>query len=194
MEWNDLPIALMDVTGLIPDEQGLVLARLAHDVDAAHAIVELGSFKGKSTCFLAAGAQAGRGAHVYAFDAWDLPTNPTGRHGYATAREAFDAHVASCGLTEHITPTRSFSVPAGEAWDGPPVGLLYIDADHGYQAVLDDFWTWWPHLIPGAVVAFDDWRTPKNPGVEKAVSRLEKYGHIRDVRIEVERLAVAVTK
>lgn len=189
-----LPAALRDVHGLIPDEEGLVLADLASRVEPGHAIVEVGSYQGKSTCYLAAGAVAGHGAHVYAFDPWGLAGNPPGRHGYNdAARAAFDAHVDACGLSGQITATQAFSAAAADDWDGP-IGLLFIDGDHSYDAVINDFWSWWPHLVRGAVVAFDDYRTPRNPGVEAAVGRLSRLGHLRDVRIEVERLAVGIAK
>ena len=50
------------LSGLIPHDEGLALADLAAAVPATEAIVELGSFKGKSTAYLAAGAKRGGGA------------------------------------------------------------------------------------------------------------------------------------
>ena len=39
----------------------------------------------RSSAPAAEGARAGRGAHVYAIDPWDLPGNPAGKHGYDDA-------------------------------------------------------------------------------------------------------------
>lgn len=186
------------LSGLIPDEEGAVLAALAALVPADQAIIELGSYKGKSTCYLAAGARAGHGAVVYAIDAWNLDGNPNGRHGYAeqSTADAFDAQLAAAGvkLGTEVVPVQEFTVLAGQQWagvGGPPVGMLYVDADHSYEAVWSDFWTWWPHLADDAIVAFDDWQTPKNPGVERAVRRIEAGGHLTGLTIHVARLAVA---
>lgn len=193
--------ALSGLSGLIPDEEGAALAALAGLVSSEHAIVELGSYKGKSTCYLAQGARDGNGATVYAIDAWDSPGNASGRHGYAeqSTKVAFAEQVESAGfrLGTDVVPIKGFSVDVAKIWRtshevaGPPVGMLYIDADHAYESVWGDFWSWWPHLTDDACVAFDDYRTPRNPGVEQVVHRIERGGHFSSLDIMVERLAVA---
>ena len=58
---------------------------LAAMVPADEAIVELGTYRGASACWLAAGAQSGLGAHVWTIDPHDLPgyrtTTGRGRGG-----------------------------------------------------------------------------------------------------------------
>lgn len=165
--------------GLIPHEQGLVMAEFANQVSPDQAIVEIGSFKGKSTCYLAFGAGA-IGAHVYAIDPWDLPTNIDGKHGFAQpeVREAFDAAVRSLRYGKRITPIQAHSVDVAHTWEGPPVGLLYIDGDHRYPFTWQDFFYWQPHLAPGAVILYDDYETPRNPGVKQATDEIRaKYGY-----------------
>lgn len=184
---------LAALTGLITPALGETLAALAARIPAEQAIVELGSYKGKSTCYLAAGASLGHGAHVYAFDAWDLPGNESGRFGFAekSTKRAFREQVASMGFKEAITPTCQFGAVAAAQWEGPPVGLLYIDADHRAKSVRADFNAWLPRLAPDAFVAFDDYDTPRNPGVKEVVDRFAADGLIIDVRIAAERLAIA---
>ena len=164
---------LATLEGLITPRTGIRLATLAAEVSPNHAIVELGSYKGKSTCYLASGAKTGRGAHVFAFDAWDLPGNIGGKHGYTDveARTTFDRQVREMGLGDRITARKSFSRYAAIDWNAP-VGMLFIDADHGYESVRDDFLAWREYLVDGAVVAFDDFQTARNPGVEQFVNEL----------------------
>lgn len=178
---------LAALSGLVSPEVGEVLAALAAEVPADKAIVEVGSFRGKSTCYLASGAKDGRGARVYAVDAWDLDGNVTGRFGFAepSARETFDAQVRSMRLASRITPLQGFSVDVAGRWSGPPIGLLFIDGDHSAAAVRADFDAWSPHLAAGAVVVFDDYGTPKNPGVREVVDTLAG-----DWRIEAGQLAI----
>lgn len=161
---------LYALDGLIPNEVCRALRALAQRVPAEQAIVEVGSYKGKSTCSLASAASA----HVWAVDPWDLAGNETGRHRFAesSTRLAFEAQVASLGLGDRITAIQGFSVAVAEHWDGPPIGLLYIDGDHRYKAVRADFLAWRPHLASGATVIFDDLDTPRNPGVRKVVDEL----------------------
>lgn len=178
---------LAALSGLVSTEVGEKLAELAAAVPAGQAIVEVGSFRGKSTCYLAAGAKDGNGARVFAVDAWDLDGNVTGRFGFAetSTRETFDAQVRAMRLAGRVTALQGFSVDVAAAWDGPPIGLLFIDGDHSAGAVRADFAAWSPHLAPAAVVVFDDYGTPKNPGVREVVESLDG-----DWRIEAGQLAV----
>lgn len=166
---------LAELSGLVSHATGMALAALAAKCPPHQAIVELGSYKGKSAAYLAAGARAGRGAPVHAVDAWDLPGNTTGRHGYAEpgTYEAFCAQLRQVGLWAHVTPHRGWSVEVAAEWPGPEVGLLYIDAGHEEENVRADLEAWLPHLAArGATIAFDDYRTPRNPGVALVVDSL----------------------
>lgn len=181
---------LSELRGLIPDEVGEALYELAASVPADQAIVEIGSFKGKSTCYLAAGAKAGEGAKVWAVDPWDTPGNVTGRFGFAEAstREAFEAQLRSARVWSRVTPLQGFSLDVAVKWSGPPIGLLFVDGDHSEAAVRADFEAWKRHLAPGAVVAFDDLDTPKNPGVRRALEGLRLSYEVRAERLAVVRV------
>lgn len=174
-----------DLSGLIDADQGEVLRALAAAVPAGCAIVEVGSFKGKSTAFLADGARIGGGARVYAVDPWDLPGNPYGKHGFSApeVREAFESQLKACRLWGRVSPVRAFSVDAAACYDGPPIGLLYIDGDHEEAAVRADVAAWSPHLAADHVIVFDDLDTKRNPGVRVVVDELAD-------RYTVEKVAV----
>lgn len=176
-----------ELKGLIPDEVGQALYALALVVPAEQVIVEIGSYQGKSTCYLASGARDGCGAHVYAVDPWDTEGNVTGRFGFAEAptRIAFERQVRAARLWSRVTPLQGFSTQVARRWDGPLVGLLFVDGDHSEQAVRADLEAWRPHLAPSAVVAFDDLDTPRNPGVRAAIESLGI-----PFTVEAERLAV----
>lgn len=170
---QELLVKLAGLDGLIPHEVGTRLAELAATVPPEHAIVEIGSYRGKSTCYLAAGARAGLGAHVFAVDPWDSPGNRTGRFGFAdpTTRLAFHQQVATMGLSDRITAFRARSTDLARYWTRP-IGLLYIDGSHTEEDVLLDWQAWSPFLAPRWIVAFDDYRTERNPGVARVVDRL----------------------
>lgn len=160
--------------GLITNEQGWVLSAMASEVPPTEVIVEIGSYKGKSTCFLAHGAQAG--VEVYAVDPWDLPGNPTGKHKYAetSVKETFLKNVKDIGLS-NVIAIQGFSSSIGADWSslcGKKIGLLYIDGDHEEKSVREDIDTWSPWLSDSAIIAFDDLDTKRNPGVRKVVNEL----------------------
>ena len=154
-----------NLKGLIPHGDGYYLAGLAEGV--GNTIVELGSFEGLSTAYLAAGARHGMGARVYAVDAWDLDGNVHGKHGFTdpTHREKFETQLRSVGLWSQVTPIQAFTTQAAEEWDHGPVDLLFVDADHAYESVKADVEAWLPH-VEGLIV-LDDLDTPRNPGVRQ---------------------------
>lgn len=172
---------LAALEGLIPEAVGLRLADLAATVPGDQAIVEIGSYKGKSTCYLAAGALAGHAPPVFAVDPWDTAGNPGGRFGFdqPSTFDAFQRQVTLMGYHLAVTPVKGFSRDVATRWSRRPIGLLYIDGSHTEQDVRADLSVWSPFLAAGAIVAFDDYRTERNPGVAKVVDPLRAAGHWR---------------
>lgn len=166
---------LAGLEGLISEAVGVRLMELAATVPSGQAIVEVGCYKGKSTSYLAAGAMEGLGARVYAVDPWTLPGNANGRFGFnePNTHRAFIRQVMEAGVDSQITVIRGYSVAAAKAWKYGPIGLLYIDGSHLEKDVRADWLAWSRYLAPGATVAFDDYDTPRNPGVKAAVDRIE---------------------
>lgn len=188
---------LAAIPGLTPTDECLTLFRLARAVPRSQCIVEIGTYKARSACYLAYGARKGHEAHVYAIDAWALP-GP--RAGGKTKLYKFDQpktydeakrNVIRAGMRGHITLINDWSEHAGQTWNGPPVGLLYIDGDHTARAVAADFAAWRPHLTNSAVVAFDDYSHPNHPGVAEVVDTLVDNGELVGLEVHHGRLAVA---
>src|SRR5690606_17903989 len=138
------------------------------------AIVELGAFCGRSTGWLLLGAQDGCGAHVTTVDPWERYTGDyyTPAHGYLDARAAFEAHMSAIGVSpEQHTVIQSTALEAALAWSGPPVGLLWHDAEHSTEAVARDLSAWLPHLAPSATVVLHDAGNPEM-GVVRGAARV----------------------
>jgi len=184
-------VNLDSLEGLITASVGEFLRLHAGRVADGYAIVELGSYKGKSTAYLAAGASDG--VQVYAVDAWDLPGNQAGwgalRFTDCATREAFRQQLMLSGARDKVTVIQEFTAAAGREWSGPPVGMLYVDADHSYDSVCADFAAWAPHLTPGALVVFDDYGG-RNKGVTQAVNELVSADELEFLRLACGRLAV----
>lgn len=181
---------LTDVKGLITVEAGEALRRLAAAIPADQAIVEVGSYKGMSTAFLATGSKDGHGAPVFAVDPWDLPGNAFGKHGYCApiVRQEFERQLRDLRLWSRVTPIQGFGTDVAAAWTGPPVGLLFVDADHREASVRADVQAWAPHLVAGHLIVCDDLDTPHNPGVRVVVDELVDSGY--QLEVAAERLAV----
>jgi len=160
---EDVDRLVADVEGWFGLEEGRLLYRLAFEADPAGAIVEIGSWHGRSTIWLAAGAAAGRGASVVAVDPHSgTHLRPDGHSTELTLRENLDR----AGLAPHVEVVVSTSADAARSWSGP-ISLLWIDGDHAYEGVSKDLDLWEPFLLADAAVALHD--TFVWPGPERVV-------------------------
>jgi len=151
------------VDGWFGPLEGRLLYRLAAAADPAGCIVEIGSWQGRSTIWLAAGALAGRGARVVAID----PHRGTSlRAPGQTTEPDLRRNLAEAGVDAQVEVVVATSAEAAAGWSRP-VSLLWIDGDHEYESVREDLELWEPHLMPGAAVALHD--TFVWPGPERLV-------------------------
>lgn len=186
---------LAELDGLISADVGEHLLKLAANVSIDRSIVELGSYRGKSTCYLATGARQGNGAHVYAVDAWSEEVSAWRSAVLSTLPSPvyadFRAQLAKAGFSDqHVTAVKTLSTMAGDHYEGSTVGLLYIDGDHSMRAAMADLRAWRRHLADDALVVFDDYAMTKNPGVKAAVDALRSSGELNGVEEVVSRIAV----
>ena len=132
------------------------LGRLNH---CGGVIVEIGSFKGKSTIALARGAAATHGAMVYAID----PHRIQPEEGYLEDTEGeFLANIKKAGVGKQVVPMIMTSEAAAKGWN-MPVRLLWIDGDHRYEPSKLDFTLWEPHVVEGGIIAMHDTIRKKGP-------------------------------
>lgn len=180
------------MTSLTPLPVVQYLHDMAARVPATQCIVEIGVYRGRTTCWLAHGAQSGRGAHVYGIDPWDLPDHQPAKPKFSRSeqREIAQDYVRKTGHADHATLIQGYSQAVGASWEGPKVGLLYVDGDHTTDGVLRDWEAWRPHLAGTATIVFDDY-DDDSFGVRKAVDHLHAEGHITRPTVVAGRVAVA---
>lgn len=115
-------------------------------------IVEIGSWKGKSTAALALGAAKAHNESVYTID----PHKILPEEGYFedTAAEFF-ANIEQVGVQSRVVPMMMTSEEAARDWH-KPIRVLWIDGDHRYESTKLDFSLWEAHLIEGGILAMHD--------------------------------------
>jgi predicted O-methyltransferase YrrM len=138
---------------------------------AAAAVVEIGSFCGKSTIVLAAAARSvDPGVRVYAIDPHqgEVGAGDTlaGVHREPPTFDRFAQNLADAGVTDTVTAIRQHSYEVD--WQRP-IAFLFVDGLHDYASVARDFHHFERHLAPGGYVAFHDC-DDEYPGVQAFVS------------------------
>jgi predicted O-methyltransferase YrrM len=151
-------LAFDDIEGWLSEGQGRALFEAAAATTGRGAIVEIGSWKGRSTAWLAAGA-ARAGQRVYAVDphqgSFEDPTACTLRQFLENMRRA--------GVADTIEPLVMTSSEAAAILGGP-IELLFIDANHDYPAVKHDADLWFPKLVTGGTLMMHDVATSSYAG------------------------------
>jgi len=118
-------------------------------------VVEVGSYRGRSTRILCAGSSIGAKVPVYAVEPHEETVGLLGAKFGPQDRAAFFRNFCHSELVRYVRLLNTTSAVAAAGWD-KPVALLFIDGDHRYPAVLADFAAWERHLLRGAAVAFYD--------------------------------------
>jgi len=154
------------VPGFLRQDEAELLYQLAKRCSGQGVIVEVGSWKGKSTICLALGSKANRKIKVYAVD----PHIGSAEHqrclGKVDTFQEFKKNIKKADLSFLVRPIVTTSKKAGRKFK-QPVELIFIDGSHDYQAVKEDFQSWFPKLINGGIIAFHD--TLRWPGPRQVV-------------------------
>jgi predicted O-methyltransferase YrrM len=184
-----------EVRGATPDEIGMTLADFATQVPEDQEIVELGVFQGRTALIMAWGAKQGHGAHVTGIDPWDLEGNVYDPpFTEADSRRWAEYRIRELGYSDRVLLIHNFSADVADNWEAlngaQKVGLLYVDGDHTKEGARRDIVSWAPHLVPGAVIAVDDYGHPDWPGVGQAVDELVAEGFLEPIELYHDRLAV----
>jgi predicted O-methyltransferase YrrM len=150
----------------MPAAEGLALFDAAAAYGPRGPVLEIGSYCGKSTIYLAAAARES-GAVVVTVDhhrgseehqpGWEY--HDPGLVDPATGRldtlPRLRATLAAAGLEEHVIVAVGRSAQLARLW-GTPLGLVFIDGGHTEAAAVADYEGWAPWVAPGGALAIHD--------------------------------------
>ena len=165
------------IEGHLGLNEGRLLFKIARSLKDNSVIVEIGAFKGKSSCFIAEGINSKR-IQFFSIDTWYNDTMQQGR------QDVF------AGFLENIKPykdkiqaLRGYSYEVIRNWPQQrKIDFLWIDGDHSYEGVKRDIQDWLPLVKKKGIVCFHDYRDA--PGVKKAVDEIILEGIIRFIKTE----------
>jgi len=163
----------IDSYNSVSDMEGELLYNLAKECEEG-TIVEIGSWKGRSTIWLGCGAEVGKIKRVYAIDPHlGSPVEP--RNTY----DEFWHNIVRVGLASIVVPIVRTSMETIGDWS-LPIELLWIDGAHEYEAVKDDLDKWEGFLIEGGIVAIHD--TYILDGPRRVVKDIYQSGNFASIK------------
>jgi predicted O-methyltransferase YrrM len=137
-------------THMTPQER-LMLLQIGLNAGQSFTALEIGSYLGASTAFLALAATQ-RDGNVHAVDTW---TNiGMGAEGERDTFTEFLRYTAP--FRQYITTHRGDSIEIARRLGSIRCDLLFIDGSHNYDAVVADLRAWLPSLKPSGTLAMHD--------------------------------------
>ncbi len=165
------------VSGHLGLNEGSLLFKIARSLKENSVIVEIGSFKGKSTCFIAEGIGS-RNIRFFCIDPW--------KDGLMQEKgdEIFNEFLQNTKeYKDRLSILRGFSHEVIKEWPTQrKIDFLWVDGDHSYEGIRRDILNWIPLVRKGSFICFHDYRDA--PGVKKAVDELVRNNKIKFVNRE----------
>lgn len=152
--------------GFMPPDEGRALYETALAYAPAGALMEIGTYCGKSTIYLAAGARQ-HGQMVLTVDhhrgseehqeGWEYhDTSLADPHtGRIDTLPQFRATIAAAGLEDDVVAIVGRSARVAQVWRGL-LGLVFIDGGHTDEAAQADYAGWAPWVTLGGALAIHD--------------------------------------
>ncbi len=155
-----------EVKGFLDADEGARLYELALEVSARGPCLEVGSYCGKSTIYLASACRAQSGV-LFAVDhhrgseehqVGEAYHDPQLYDAAAKRMDSFWAFRRTLALAEleaTVVPIVASSALAGRHWT-TPLQLVFVDGGHSQAAALADYAAWSPHVAAGGYLAIHD--------------------------------------
>jgi hypothetical protein len=140
-------------------------------------IIEIGSFKGKSTTALGLGSKwiSEHKRSIYAID----PFIPDASY-HGNYFDDFQNNIQMAQLENYVIPIKRYSHEA--IVECPKlISALFVDGDHNYLTVKLDIQLYTPRVVAGGLIAFHDYSI--YPDVKRAVDELcesKEYVYVCD--------------
>ena len=165
---------LESTKGFLDEDEGRCLYEFSLEAGSMGPCLEIGSYCGKSTLYLAAACRKNNGI-LFSIDHHrgseeqqpgeeyfdpDLFNPQTG--GVDTFRH-FRATIESGGLEGTVVPIVSRSEVAARMW-ATPLSLVFIDGGHSMEAACTDYDVWHEHILPGGFLLIHDIFTDPSRG------------------------------
>jgi len=145
-------------TGMVTQKEGQMLEDYAFVICKTRikpALVEIGSYGGSSTAYIANGIKRSRNFR-FQFNAVDtfMASNPE-LDGRDTL-DLFKENLRRCNLIHYVIPIRATSLEAVKFFKEEELDFIFIDGSHELEDVINDIKGWLEKLSVGSLMAVHD--------------------------------------
>ncbi len=172
---------ISSIDGWLSPREAIFLYLVAQENEVAGEVVEIGSWKGKSTVALGLGLMAGGKAYIHAIDP-HLGQIESGRKKEGSTLEILKTNLRCARVESKIKLLVTTSQKAAEKWH-EPIRLLFIDGLHDWKNARRDFELWAPYVSEYGMIIFHDaycgWE-----GVGKVVSEVLNSENVCEVGVQ----------
>ena len=174
--FDDVLRSVDNVDGWMSPDQARALFDAASACRAGDQIVEIGSFRGRSTIVLA--SAAADGVAIVAIDPHaGNDRGPQEFDGFVEQAagdfDIFQANLAGAGVADRVRHVRAMSNLAHGQVEGD-ISVLYIDGAHRYAPARQDIVEWGARVRPGGTLLIHD--SFSSVGVTAAIVRALMFG------------------
>lgn len=152
------------IDGFLGDEEAVRLFTLATGLPGdGPVVVEIGSWMGKSAVVLGVALSRKRHPTLACVDPFDGSGDEQSVRRYqcdlgslkGPLRKTFEQNVKRAGLSSIVEILQGHSTEVVQQW-ARPIDMLFIDGNHEFDCVNEDFVSWSRFVKPGGIVAFHD--------------------------------------
>ena len=152
--------------GFMDEQEARCLYELAREAARLGPCLEIGSYCGRSATYLGMGCRESGGV-LYSIDhhrgseeqqpgqEYFDPDLVNGETGRIDTLPLFRKTIAAFGLDDTVIPIIAKSAIVAGAWS-TPLGLVFIDGGHTFEAALADYSGWVSHILPGGFLVIHD--------------------------------------
>ena len=173
----------LTIPGMITPVAGKFLFSLCYMQEMSGDVVEIGSWQGRSSSFLARAVKESKNGNFYAID--HFKGNEGKEQLYAvdgklsSLKVNFKANMKAFGLSDIVNLLDMINYEAAKEIEDHTIRFLFIDGDHTKQGVSKDIELFFPMFKKGSIVVFDDY-FEGFPGLIEAVDKaMVKYNFDR---------------
>lgn len=167
----------LSIPGMITPESGKFLYALCYLQELEGDVVEIGSWQGRSTSFLARAVKESKNGEFFAIDHFE---GNLGKEDFYAVdgsvnnlKANFQKNMSKFELSDFVNLLDMTNVKASKLINEKVIRFLFIDGDHTKKGVKKDIELFFPRLVKGSIVVFDDY-FDGFPGLIEAVDEMMK--------------------